>query len=217
MTGKGSSVPRKSTHRYSRGKAGSSVRQLEATGLCFPRCILKTLYYVTEFGNDFLANLRGFPQGNEGPLRANRARRFTIITSAVQVVSTFLAYKGRNGPREVCQHPYRNRGSRVAFEFHYLTSPFQRPGMLHLSTRPPEGADMLLLGKVLLCLCPRATQLLSSLQKVTPPPPGHFMCEGMGIYLTSECWALAYQQWPHGACLQAFHPRAAGLAQQFTG
>lgn len=47
--------------------------------------------------------------------------------------------------------------------------------------------------------------------------PRLFYVPGDGIYLTSECCAPTYQQWPHGVCLQAFHPILAGLAKLFTG
>lgn len=47
--------------------------------------------------------------------------------------------------------------------------------------------------------------------------PRVFYVQGDGNYLNSECRAPPYQPWPHGVCLQAFHPTPAGLAEQFTG
>ena len=74
---------------------------------------------------------------------------------------------------------------------------------------------MSLVGKALICLASWATQLPMLSTKCSPQ--GLFLCEGMGIYLISECRAPPYQQWPHGVCLQAFHPVQAGPAEQFTG
>ena len=73
-----------------------------------------------------------------------------------------------------------------------------------LSTGHPKEADTSPARKTLICLISRATQLPTLPSKRSPP--GHFLCEGMGIYLTSECRAPLHQPWPHGFAFRLFIP-----------
>lgn len=104
----------------------------------------------------------------------------------------------------------------LAFQSNCLTSKFQkplafqRPGTLPCSTLPPDRVVCGWWEKFSSVLALRQPNFLTLPSKGYSPV--HFVCKGMGIYLTWEYCALPYQQWPHGACRQAFHPLPAGLA-----